>query len=399
MYLLRTGNAIYNFALAVTKIHKNLQKFLEKFGNQEIGLVPTYNTRILLILLLMILSSSRTVVSALLGAGVAIGFGAPVLAQTTTSYSITHGFSFSVGGNTTPLVRGFDGGSAFAFSPYAFPFFSSSSYGHHSYTISPPVPSLPFIHTHSTSAAIGSASATASSKVQINTIGVGTVSGLINASGTASAQKRGEVACAGSYAGVTARQRIRLPFGLVIWGPRFALDFVSGGGCAIRKDPIKFTVTDPDTGSILSSGQFLDITSTGDGSVNWGENSLDFAISDGTFSIDLNSPFIPDNQRGTLSLKVQGGIITDSQDSGIFDGYLPAIGSSGTFSVSGSNFKPDLTFDYNLGDFGKDVDLEITADGGAIPVPESSTMNPLSLGVLGLIFLGGKRFWRSSSKK
>ncbi|MFM7477872.1 MAG: hypothetical protein ACKO2T_19715, partial [Microcystis aeruginosa] len=172
--------------------------------------------------------------SALLGAGVAIGFGAPVLAQTTTSYSITHGFSFSVGGNTTPLVRGFDGGSAFAFSPYAPPFFSSSSYGH-SYTISPPVPSLPFIHNPSTSAAIGSASATASSKVQINTIGVGTVSGFINASGTASAQRRLERACAGSYAGVTARQRIKLPFGLVIWGPRFAWDFVSGGGCAIGK--------------------------------------------------------------------------------------------------------------------------------------------------------------------
>ncbi|TRU90157.1 MAG: hypothetical protein EWV76_06100 [Microcystis novacekii Mn_MB_F_20050700_S1] len=352
-------------------------------------------------------SSSRSVLSVLLGAGIAIGFGTPVPAaaalaiiapQTTTSYSITHGFTFHVGPNTTPLVRGFDGGSAFAFSPYAPPFWSSSSYGH-SYTISPPVPSLPFIHNHSTSAAIGGASATASSKVQINAIGVGTVSGFINASGTATVWNRGEVACAGSYAGVTARQRIKLPFGGVIWGPRFNWDFVSGGGCAIRKDPIKFTVTDPDTGSILSSGQFLDITSTGDGSVNWGENSLDFAISNGTFSIDLNSPFIPDNQRGTLSLKVQGGIITDSQDSGIFDGYLPAIGSSGTFSVSGSNFKPDLTFDYNLGDFGKEVDLELTADGGAIPVPESSTMNPLSLGVLGLIFLGGKRFRRSSSKK
>jgi len=394
MYLLRTGNAIYNFALAVTKIHKNLQKFLEKFGNQEIGLVPTYNTRILLILLLMILSSSRTVVSALLGAGVAIGFGTPVLAQTTTSYSITHGFSFSVGGNTTPLVRGFDGGSAFAFSPYVSPPAAFSSYVNLSYPLGPP-----WTRSDSVSVSRGLASATASSYTQINSLGVGTVSGFINASGTASALERGETACANSYAGVTARQRIRLPWGTLIWGPRFALDFVSGGGCAIRKDPIKFTVTDPDTGSILSSGQFLDITSTGDGSVNWGENSLDFAISDGTFSIDLNSPFIPDNQRGTLLLKVQGGIITDSQDTGIFDGYLPQIGSSGTFSVSGSDFKPDLTFDYDLGDFGKEVDLELTADGGAIPVPESSTMNPLSLGVLGLIFLGGKRFWRSSSKK
>ena len=394
MYLLRTGNAIYNFALAVTKIHKNLQKFLEKFGNQEIGLVPTYNTRILLILLLMILSSSRTVVSALLGAGVAIGFGTPVLAQTTTSYSITHGFSFSVGGNTTPLVRGFDGGSAFAFSPYVSPPAAFSSYVNLSYPLGPP-----WTRFDSVSVSRGLASATASSYTQINSLGVGTVSGFINASGTASALERGETACANSYTGVTARQRIRLPFGGVIWGPRFKLDFVRGSGCAVGKDPIKFTVTDPDTGAILNSGQFLDITSTGDGTVNWDDDSLDFAISDGTFSIDLNSPFIPDNQRGTLLLKVQGGIITDSQDSGIFDGYLPQIGSSGTFSVSGSDFKPDLTFDYDLGDFGKEVDLEITADGGAIPVPESSTMNPLSLGVLGLIFLVGKRFRGSSSKK
>jgi len=342
----------------------------------------------------MILSSSRTVVSALLGAGVAIGFGTPVLAQTTTSYSITHGFSFSVGGNTTPLVRGFDGGSAFAFSPYVSPPAAFSSYVNLSYPLGPP-----WTRSDSVSVSRGLASATASSYTQINSLGVGTVSGFINASGTASALERGETACANSYAGVTARQRIRLPWGTLIWGPRFALDFVSGGGCAVGKDPIKFTVTDPDTGAILNSGQFLDITSTGDGTVNWDDDSLDFAISNGTFSIDLNSPFIPANQRGTLLLKVQGGIITDSQDTGIFDGYLPQIGSSGTFSVSGSDFKPDLTFDYDLGDFGKEVDLELTADGGAIPVPESSTMNPLSLGVLGLIFLGGKRFWRSSSKK
>ena len=339
--------------------------------------------------------------STLLGAGVVFGLGTPVLAvmvipSSYMSYSITHGFNFNVGGNTTPGVRGFDGGSASAFSPFVGS--SSSSYGH-SYTISPPVPSLPFVHNHSTSAASGSASATASSTVQINSIGIGTVSGFINASGTATAQQRGEKACANSYAGVTARQRIRLPWGTVIWGPRFKWDFVGGSGCAIRKDPIKFTVIDPDTEAILNSGQFLDITSTGDGSVNWDDDSLDFAISDGTFSIDLNSPFIPEKQRGILLLKVQEGIITDSQDSGIFDGYLPQIGSPGTFSIGGPNFKPDLTFAYDLGDFGKDVDLELTADGGAISVPESSTMNPLNLGILGLIFLGGKRFWGRSFKK
>lgn len=353
--------------------------------------MQTHNTRILL---LMTRSSFRSVLPVLLGAGIAIGFGTPVLAQTTTSYSITHGFTFSVGGNTTPLVRGFDGGSAFAFSPYVSPPAAFSSYVNLSYPLGPP-----WTRFDSVSVSRGLASATASSYTQINSLGVGTVSGFINASGTASALERGETACANSYTGVTARQRIRLPFGGVIWGPRFKLDFVRGSGCAVGKDPIKFTVTDPDTGAILNSGQFLDITSTGDGTVNWDDDSLDFAISDGTFSIDLNSPFIPDNQRGTLLLKVQGGIITDSQDTGIFDGYLPQIGSSGTFSVFGSDFKPDLTFDYDLGDFGKEVDLEITADGGAIPVPESSTMNPLSLGVLGLIFLGGKRFWRSSSKK
>ncbi|MEG3440260.1 hypothetical protein V0288_24245 [Pannus brasiliensis CCIBt3594] len=338
--------------------------------------------------------SPTTLLSTLLGAGVVLGLGTPVLAVT-VSYNTIHNFSFNVGGNLTPLVRGYDGGSAFAFSPFASPTTQFTSYGLHNYTISPPVPSLPYTHTHSTTASRGFASATATSFTQINSIGIGTVSGTISASGQATAKERGEVACANSFTGVTARQRIRLPFGIVVWGPRFNWDFVGGAKCGVRVDPISFSVTDPNTGEVLSSGKLFDITNTGDGRVNWGDQSLDFAISEGTFSITLDSPFIRADQRGSLFLEVQKGIITRSEDSGIFENWLPGIGSSGTFSISsaaGTGFTPDLNFDYDLGDFGRDVDVELSADGGVLPVPEPSTVSPLSVGVLGLIFLGWKRF-------
>jgi hypothetical protein len=43
--------------------------------------------------------------------------------------------------------------------------------------------------------------------------------------GQATVWNRGEVACAGSYAGVTARQRIKLPFGGVIGVCQIQLGF------------------------------------------------------------------------------------------------------------------------------------------------------------------------------
>lgn len=340
--------------------------------------------------------SPTTVLSTLLGAGVVLGLGTPVLAVT-VSYNTIHTFSFNVGGNTTPLVRGYDGGSAFAFSPFASPTSQFTSYGTNTYPLAPP-----FTRFDSTSASRGGASAFASSYTQIDSLGIGTVSGFIQASGEATANQRGEVACANSFTGVTARQRTRLPFGFVVWGPRFAWNFVGGAGCGVRIDPISFSVTDPNTGEVLSSGQLLDVTNTGDGSVNWDDDSLDFAISDGTFSITLDSPFIRADQRGSLLLEVQNGSITRSEDSGIFENWLPGIGSSGTFSISsaaGTAFNPDLTFDYDLGDFGRDVDVELSADGGVLPVPEPSTVSPLSVGVLGLIFLGWKRFRGRSSER
>ncbi|WP_159036941.1 hypothetical protein [Microcystis sp. MC19] len=106
----------------------------------------------------MMTTSYRTVFSVVLGTGVVFGLSTSVLAQTTTSYSITHGFSFSVGGNTTPLVRGFDGGSAFAFSPYVSPPAAFSSYVNLSYPLGPP-----WTRFDSVSVSRGLASATASS--------------------------------------------------------------------------------------------------------------------------------------------------------------------------------------------------------------------------------------------
>lgn len=101
-------------------------------------------------------------------------------------------------------------------------------------------------------------------------------------------------------------------------------------------------------------------------------------MEDGTFSINLDNEFIPESERGSLFLRVKDGIIIQSEDTGIFDEVLPDVGSSGEFSTEPIG---PITFNYDLGDFGKNVEIKITADGGVISVPESSS-------TLGLLFLG-----------
>ena len=289
------------------------------------------------------------------------------------TYNATHFFNFNVGGNTTPGVFGFDSGYASAFSPYVFPPFQQASYAN-SFTLPPNRFDSRFVSR-------GGASAFASSTVSISTLGIGTVSGLIQSYGFANVGQRGESAFSASTASVTARQRIRLPFGFILWGPNFAWDFVSGSAY-VRKDPITFKVTDPNTGNLLDSGTFLDVVNTGDGTVNWNDtNIIDFAINNGTFKLTLDSPFIPVAQRGSLLVEANNGTITRSETTGIYSGLLPQIGNSSNFSIQ----VPQIQFDYSLPDYGQDVDVEITGSGGVSVVPEPSSL----LGLVGVGFLGG----------
>lgn len=90
-------------------------------------------------------------------------------------------------------------------------------------------------------------------------------------------------------------------------------------------------------------------------------------------------------------LNVVNGVITHSEDSGRFDGWLPSVGNQANFSINSSTvptFTSDLDLDFDLGDFGSDVDVsfDFSSDGAAsIAVPEPTTVfGLLAVSALGL---------------
>lgn len=108
------------------------------------------------------------------------------------------------------------------------------------------------------------------------------------------------------------------------------------------------------------------------GGVIWDSNSIDFwNISTGTFSINYGSWT---NKQGNLFLEFRNGKVFRSEDSGFFDTWLPAVGTSASFISLNKPAVSDLGFNYKIPDFGRNVDLTINGEIFSTAVPE-----PISL--------------------
>lgn len=164
------------------------------------------------------------------------------------------------------------------------------------------------------------------------------------------------------------------------------------------KDPIDFQVFDTDTGEILLEDRLLNIEASifadpdfaYNNFMSWNTNVKSFNVNafNANFSIEMSSPFTI--QQGILFLEIRGGLVTRSDDTGIFDGLLPAVGSPGVFSMP----LDGITLDYDLGDsipFGtrnlsigfsfNASDQAFAIDRQVIPLPAAAWM--------GLSLLGG----------
>ncbi|MFM8325516.1 MAG: PEP-CTERM sorting domain-containing protein, partial [Pirellulaceae bacterium] len=90
-------------------------------------------------------------------------------------------------------------------------------------------------------------------------------------------------------------------------------------------------------------------------------------------------------QQGTVQLAIQGGVVTTSVDTGMFDGLFPAVGSSGNFNI----LLPYFTLNYDFGNFnGHDLDIvaKFSGSGAALAgVPEPGTILVVSSGMLGMM--------------
>jgi hypothetical protein len=180
--------------------------------------------------------------------------------------------------------------------------------------------------------------------------------------------------------------------GQILWAPQIITPAVVGGiggtweNWRYGRDPINFSILDTVTGDLLEE-TLLDIAFDirGDGSFDWESLSGLFSmdIEEGYFSIDISSPYT--TQQGSLYIGVDGGLVTTSTDSGMFDGLLPALGTPGNFGL----LLPYFVLDYDFGNF-NGHDLEIVASfsgsGAALAgVPEPGTILVVSSGMLGMM--------------
>ena len=195
---------------------------------------------------------------------------------------------------------------------------------------------------------------------------------------------------------VEARGGRQLGRGQIQWKPVFSS--TAAGGPGLFVDPIFFEVFEFSTGNLLAEGELLSIVGdvSGAGSqISWDNNGLvTINALNANFKIDISSSFT--TQQGTLLLKIDGGVVTQADDSGMFDGLLPAIGSPGNFSFAASG-PGGILLDYDTGFFSEtddgmvQIDVNFANSGeandaiGEIPEPDTLAMFGATLVGLGVL--------------
>lgn len=242
-------------------------------------------------------------------------------------------------------------------------------------------------------------SAQANSRFGVNPFAAGgQITGALQADGFAEARfdtvlnaPQPSEAYAFSYAQISARGGNQLRNGQIVWRPQISTPPVVGGAIAGRfnqrrgRDPIDFSILDLVTNDVLEAVLLdIDYDVLGSGSLDWDSTTGLFAIDaqNAAFHIDISSPYTL--QQGVLDLEIVDGLIVTANDSGIFDGLLPLVGSSGTFSMA----LGDITLDYDFGDFnGHDLDVTASFSGGGSAhagIPEPASIFLVLMGLIGI---------------
>jgi len=251
-------------------------------------------------------------------------------------------------------------------------------------------PPWPFERQTTVTANSGSASATANSSVSIEQfIPGGPFTGSIRSWGAASAPT-GETNGAYAYAssnvallGQTADWRT----GTIHWTPsvQYQIFGDARSGCPREGPPCPITARLLDAeGGVLLEESFLSMAANVErwvapAEVGWRDDRLIHSnIIDGTFWITSDNAYVDPSNHGTAWLVITNGIITESEDTGIFDGLLPPIGFPGTFNVP---FPSEIVLNYELPNLGSFVQFDM----GHGLTPEPATLGLLALGGMGAL--------------
>jgi hypothetical protein len=229
----------------------------------------------------------------------------------------------------------------------------------------------------------------------------GTYSASMTSYGSAHAQFVPDWAAAGSWMNTRIWAPTTWRFGRIVWRPVIN-DFVGGSALAqgnrwrpVRnRDPI--VVSGLDAGGNSQWVQsFFDVFLETAGELNWGDTGFMASDSSGAVDLELNidmtNPLLA--SRGLLNLEILDGVVTTSEATGIFAGMgIPTVGTpvGGTLSLPG--LTNEFTLDYDLTGLPavEGLMFELGGDGGAI-APEPTTLSMLAVGGLCLLVFAWRR--------
>ena len=135
--------------------------------------------------------------------------------------------------------------------------------------------------------------------------------------------------------------------GTLRWSPNWTYVGVRTGNFS---DPVDLSFTDLGTNVLQESRLFdLELHTLGASSSTMANGNVTISGLNGTFTLNQLSPFLTAGT-GQMVLDFQNGMVTFSQDSGIYDGLLPPVGaSSSNISFHLGNASGEINLDFDFG--------------------------------------------------
>lgn len=185
-------------------------------------------------------------------------------------------------------------------------------------------------------------------------------------------------ASAKSQSSLVVQTGVERADGTVRWRPRWhAAGSAWGSTREKSRDPIMIRALDLDTGLWEEStlwDSLIDIR--GAGSSTWEDGRLEIDADEGEFFVTIAGPGIT-TATGSMHLEFAGGIVTRSEDDGMFDGFLPGLGASSrgiAMMLGDAEGAFDIGFDLGTTSLsGYELTATFANDGEAFAVIPSSS--------------------------
>ena len=180
--------------------------------------------------------------------------------------------------------------------------------------------------------------------------------------------------------------------GNVRWSPSWTT--ITAGTSHVG-DPIDIGFLNLDDNTYQTSRLFdLEVNLNGPGTSTDENGNITISGRDGSFSLVMDSPYITSGI-GTITLSFSGGLVTESDATGIYAGLLPGVGSGSdaiSFHIGDGQGNVDIDFDYGPDNVnGFDADATFANSGSWSEVPEPSTLTLLGIGAVGLLAYDWRR--------